>query len=332
MRQIGKLPTESEATRFDDYLTTLGIGSMVEPDDDQWLVWIYEEDHLDKAKEELAAFRDNPDDPKYQQAASFARELQRHEAQAQKKARKRVVNVRDRWNQPFHLQCPVTAFLIFASVIVALLGTSFEHGIWTLCDKTEPVLTYLFIKGVHTENGRLYTLAGHTLPEVARGQVWRIFTPMLLHFSFFHILFNMMWLKTLGGAIEFRLRPMRFLLLVLLISAASNLAQFYLSHPVKFSLSYLHHLFTGSRVVYETLPFFGGMSGVVFGLFGYVWMQSKYAPQSGYHLSPNMVFLMIGWLLLCAVGAVGRIANTAHAVGLITGMLAGYLHAQFMRR
>jgi GlpG protein len=70
---------------------------------------------------------------------------------------------------------------------------------------------------------------------------------MFLHFSPLHLLFNMMWLKDLGGVIEVRRGRWRYLGLVLLIAGISNLAQGIVSGP-----------------------FFGGMSGVVFGLFGYI--------------------------------------------------------------
>ena len=41
------------------------------------------------------------------------------------------------------------------------------------------------------------------LSEVQEGQIWRLFTPMLLHFSIPHILFNMVMLKEFGKVIEF---------------------------------------------------------------------------------------------------------------------------------
>ena len=41
------------------------------------------------------------------------------------------------------------------------------------------------------------------LSEVKQGEVWRLFTPMLLHFSIPHILFNMVMLKEFGKVIEF---------------------------------------------------------------------------------------------------------------------------------
>ena len=109
----------------------------------------------------------------------------------------------------------------------------------------------------------------------------------------------MMWLRTLGAAIEMRRGSWRMALMVVLIAATSNLGQY---------------LWTG--------PAFGGMSGVVFGLFGYLWMKSKYDPQSGFYMPPQMVFMMIAWMVFCYAG-VFPIANAAHTVGLIAGMLLG---------
>ena len=38
---------------------------------------------------------------------------------------------------------------------------------------------------------------------------------------------------------------------------------------------------------------------------------------------PNVLFLFLAWLLICMTGAVGPIANHAHAFGLISGMVIG---------
>jgi GlpG protein len=73
------------------------------------------------------------------------------------------------------------------------------------------------------------------------------------------------------------------------------------------------------------------MSGVVFGLFGYVWMMSKFAPFSGYVIAPANVAMMVIWFFICLTGAVGHIANWVHGVGLAVGLAAGYGYSQLGR-
>jgi GlpG protein len=72
-------------------------------------------------------------------------------------------------------------------------------------------------------------------------------------------------------------------------------------------------------------PFFGGMSGVVYGLVGYVWMKGKYDPAAGLFLHPWTVIMVILWFFVCLTGYVGTIANAAHAAGLVLGVAWGYL-------
>jgi GlpG protein len=88
------------------------------------------------------------------------------------------------------------------------------------------------------------------------------------------------------------------------LGACSNLAQFYVGH---------------------NNPVFGGMSGVIYGLLGYVWLRGKFDPGSGLYLHSSTVTMMIVWFFFCYTGFVGRIANTAHAVGLGMGLAWGYL-------
>lgn len=131
-------------------------------------------------------------------------------------------------------------------------------------------------------------------------QPWRLFTPALLHFSVLHIAFNLIWWLDLGGQVERKQSPLRLLMLFLLVAAVSNVAQFLASGPL-----------------------FGGLSGVVYGLLGYVWMQGRLNPASGLALPNPVLVLMLGWLALCWTGLLGPVANWAHLAGLASGLLLG---------
>ena len=146
------------------------------------------------------------------------------------------------------------------------------------------------------------------MPEIRHGEVWRLFTPMFIHMNFLHLFFNMLWLRDLGSTLERRHGSLFFTGLVLTIAVASNLLQYFLAGP-----------------------FFGGMSGVVYGLFGYIWLYGRLEPRSGFFIDPTSVTLMIVWFFLCMTGMMGPIANAAHGAGLGLGLLWGFLAARLNR-
>ncbi|MCH7686733.1 MAG: rhomboid family intramembrane serine protease [Planctomycetes bacterium] len=290
MRQIGTLSSEQQAGIFEDYLLTRGIKSTIDETGEGWVVWIYSEDQIEQAREELNTYLANADDPIYHEVAQTARVVRKETEKLNKQARKQVVNVRERWNRPAAARSPLTIAMIAVSVLVAYLTM--------LGEEHEPyrnLLSYASYE-IHKK-----TISWYGTRDIQQGEVWRLVTPIFIHFGIMHILFNMLWLRDLGVSIELRLGSLKFLLMVLAIAISSNTAQY---------------LYKG--------PSFGGMSGVVFGLFGYIWMKSKFDPESGFFLHPNTVFLMIGWFFICMTGAVGAIANTAHGVGLGVGMILGY--------
>ena len=293
MRLIGHLPEEKAARTFGDYLYVHGIENHLELEKpDGWGIWISDEDKIEEATSLLTAFQLNPADPKYLAKAKAAPELRAEAEKSEANYRKKVSDRRQLF-RPLGAYGfgPLTFVLIAISVLVAILSKlGAEH---------QPIMS-LFITN--------YTLSGNliewnnALPEIRHGQLWRLITPIFIHFGPLHIIFNMLWLRDLGSMIEGRQSTWRLAVLVLVIAACSNLGQFWVGGPM-----------------------FGGMSGVVYGLLGYIWMRGKFDPASGLGLHPSTVTMMIIWFFACFTPLLPHVANGAHAVGLVMGIAWGWL-------
>lgn len=200
--------------------------------------------------------------------------------------------------------CKVTAGVLLLCVVVAAitgLGDNLSTLSW---------FTFLDFR-VQDE----YLYFSSLAQGLSDGQWWRLVSPMLLHFGFLHLAMNGMWYWELGKRIELRQGPWLLLLLTLLFSLISNLAQ---------------HLVGGPSL-------FGGLSGVLYGLLGYVWLYQWLAPNPHYRLPKGVLVMMLIWLVVCLTGVVGQlgfgqIANAAHVGGLLIGCLTGLLGGALARR
>ncbi len=157
---------------------------------------------------------------------------------------------------------------------------------------SQPIPSYLFYNGLQE---------GHYL---------RLITPIFLHFGLVHLVFNCLWLAILGSRIETQQGAVHLLLLILLSGAGSNMLQYNWS---------------GSM-------YFGGMSGVIYALLGYLWIVHKLKPHTYAALPNGLMPFMLGWLLLCMTGilevALGiAVANAAHGGGLVIGLILGAVFA-----
>lgn len=142
--------------------------------------------------------------------------------------------------------------------------------------------------------------------ENVNGQYWRLITPVFLHFGWLHIVFNSLWLWELGSKVERNLGHLNMALLFLALAVVSNGAQFAFGSP----------------------GIFGGMSGVIYGLLGFSWVAPLVQPRWNIQPTRTIMLFMVGWLVLCMVGAVevlgfGAIANAAHLGGLLCGAVLG---------
>lgn len=304
MRQLATLPDAATAHAFADYLLTLQIPTKLEQDGNGWAIWVRDEDHLPRARQELEEFNRNPSDPRYSSASRTAGDLR----QRQRKEEAAYHRRQNRFNRR------MTGPLASVPITIAVIGICLLISLWSEGGHDRATVQALSIAPYRfTMEGTVEPLAG--LKPIWHGQIWRLVTPVFLHFGIWHLLFNMFMLHDLGGVIERRRGPVRYLLLLLTLAIISNLVQYYLGHPVA----------NGGEIQWVPVPAFGGMSGVVYGLFGYIWMKARFQPELGLHIHPNAVVYLIAWFFLCMTGWVGPIANGAHAGGLLAGMLLGYL-------
>lgn len=293
MRMIGYLNDEAQARLFGDYLYGRGIKNEVEAEKDgSWVIWVHGEDELDVATDLLRRFQQNPHDPEYRKVAEQAHEFRRAEEEKNSEAAKRFFDSRRVFQSARLGMGRLTTALIGITVLVFLLRElGGNKDFWNI----------LRISNYDAAN--LGTRIQYGLPEVRNGQIWRLLTPIFLHFGILHIFFNMLWLRDLGSMMESRQGTGYLAVFVVAIGVCSNVAQFLISGPA-----------------------FGGMSGIVFALLGFVWMKSTFDPHSGYFLHPSTVTMMLIWF---AIGFLGflPIANTVHAVGLGMGVAWGYISA-----
>lgn len=152
--------------------------------------------------------------------------------------------------------------------------------------------------------------------KIKQGEVWRLFTPCIMHSDLLHILFNMLWLLILGKQLEERLNPRRYILMILIIGIFSNTCQYLMSGPN-----------------------FLGFSGVICGMVAFIWVRQKIAPWEGYPLDKGTsLFILYFISALLAIQVVSfymetyhhisfspGIANTAHITGAAMGVLLGFL-------
>jgi GlpG protein len=140
-------------------------------------------------------------------------------------------------------------------------------------------------------------------------QFFRMLSPIFLHGGLVHLAFNMMWLWELGSRIEKVQSSLVMALTIVVLGLISNTIQF---------------LYGGGNN-------FGGMSGVVYGLFAYIWMWQLFDPRKGLRLPASLiVFMLLSLVIMTALG-LSMIANAAHLGGFLSGIVFGAVTAASSR-
>ena len=191
--------------------------------------------------------------------------------------------------------------IILISILVALIS---NYG--NSVNIIEP-LTFLKIDLDSFQNGyaNFYSIEN---TYYLYNEWWRLITPMFIHFSLTHLVFNCLWIYVLGSKIEMNDGYFTYINLIIFSSIISNLAQ---------------HFFGGSAL-------FGGLSGVIYGLLGYCMIIEIDTEQERYGLPPALYLFMLIWLILGFLGILnlfgfGNVANYAHLGGLISGIIFGMI-------
>lgn len=332
MRLIGELADGQQTRSFTAFLLVKGIETQVDQDDGKSEIWVKDEDRFSEALADLNAFKENPNDEKYSGALQQAKTIVREEEKKRQEIQKRIVNVT---GGQLPRRRPLTIMLIAACVLVSLMtGFGEKLGSEGGVGYDAPIYQALQFVSLKPPASNEVILAaegnpddlGLRLASIRRGEIWRLVTTIFIHYGIIHLLFNMIWFFQFGTLIEHRYGTLKFALLVLATAVISNIFQ--CTVPVAWGGA--SPFLTGNNVLITAS---GGMSGVVYGLFGFIWMKSTYDPNFGYRLQQSTVIILIGWLFFCMIppqmrGQIGfgtNVGNWAHGVGLVVGMLAGYV-------
>lgn len=266
MMRITEFSNPRMAQAFADYMATQGVAIRIEHEN-QSILWLDDDTRVSLVESELERFIRDPNHPRYQ-AASW------HSGTTSSGLRYQgtslMANITQRAGP---LTLTVIGLCVLVFILMQLLG-----------DQT--VMSWL---AWPSENQHF--------------QLWRWFTPALLHFSFLHIAFNLLWWWYLGGAIEKRLGAGK-LFVILVISALLS--------------GWMQSRFSGVM--------FGGLSGAVYALMGYAWLRGERDPDSGVYLERGMMVFAVVWLVVGYMGWFGlSIANAAHVTGLLVGLAMAFV-------
>lgn len=185
---------------------------------------------------------------------------------------------------------------------LALLTLSIVGMTLTYLDGELSLVRWLSVQDVMLQNsGYVYASLDQAL---AYGQWWRLWTPSFLQFNVVHLLVNALWLIELGRRIETSKGSAYFLGLLLLIAPAANLSQYLLFGP----------------------GLFGGLSGLVYGLLGFMACYSSVHFDAKINLPLPTLGLMLSWLIVIASGVPDALLGAHHFNGMyLGGLLFGCL-------
>lgn len=186
----------------------------------------------------------------------------------------------------------------YFTILLGALCVIVSFGIWSINE---------------TDSWQQYEKWGYYSSEsIWNGAYWAYITSCFIHSDLIHLVFNVYWLFTLGKYLEPEIGLRKIVLLFICLAVISSGFEFWLSEE------------TGV-----------GMSGVLYGLFGFMWVARSRYPIFRQIVTLSLAKLFIGWLVLCYVLTylkIWDVGNMAHLSGLISGLLIGVIltHKKFL--
>lgn len=307
MRKLASFDDPAAAQAMDRLLSSAEIPTVMRPGGDgQKTIWVVSEQDVALAQRLLEDFVADPTrapEPEPDSAPEpEAKPLQRAgalEADAEPITRPlpRPPPARKSWRARA-AETPVTTGLLILSIALAL---------YTNLGANQANSAHFLISRLPEPSAAGWDPYG----DLRSGQLWRLLTPILLHFHPFHLLFNVFWLNDLGGPSERFQGSWRFAGFIAWSAVVSNLAQ----------------------LVFGPSPNFGGLSGIIYALVAYLWARGRADPRSGIRIPGSLVIFFVVWLALGFSGVLngmlgnGAIANYCHLGGFAAGAVYGYIAA-----
>ena len=126
--------------------------------------------------------------------------------------------------------------------------------------------------------------------DIRRGQLWRLLTSTLPHANPLHLIFNVMLTWSFGTLVEDVFGHIKTLAIFVLFAVAASGAEY--------------ALLVGGI----------GLSGIGYGLFGFLWVLSSRDPRFEGDIDLNTIGILVGWFFFCILLTIGGypIANVAH--------------------
>ncbi len=273
MYRVKQLDTSVDLGGFSQWLKGQGVPHRISEEGGFQVLWLENPDHAEPVLEALDRFLAEPE----------IRQAVEHHNRS-------PVFVAGRW-QPSPRHAPLVLAIIVLGVLMAW---------FTGLGSNQFTANLMFVDPRAYDWGSMAERLDALSATLASGQVWRLFTPDFLHFSWTHIIFNSVMLWFLGSQVEWFDGRGRLVVLFIITSLLSNGLQYLISGPL-----------------------FGGLSGVVYGILGYCWLSQRTLPR--FQFPPALVTFAVVWMVIGFTPfpemlGLGSMANEAHLGGFVAGL------------